>query len=92
MVLHHLQVNLAAEGRSLPPSDCPRLTALSLFRAVRRRIRGHEAAVAAAAAAAVVLGVSGASAFAFVLKRGLSEHFRSKFWGRHFLLLGRKGE
>ena len=74
MVLHHLQVNLAAEGRSLSPFECPRLTALSLIRAVRRRIRGHEAAVAAAAAAAAVLGVPDASAFAFVLKRGHSEH------------------
>ena len=74
MVLHHLQVNLAVEGRSLSPFECPRLTALSLFRAVRRRIRGHEAAVAAAAAAAAVLGVSDTSAFASALKRGLSEH------------------
>ena len=74
VVLHHLQASLAAEGRSLSPFDCPRLTAVSFFRAVRRRIRGHEAVVAAAAAAAAVLGESDASAFALALKRELSEH------------------
>ena len=92
MVLHHLQVNLAAEGRSLSPFECPRLTALSLIRAVRRQIREHEAAVAAAAAVAAVFVASGASACSFVLRLEGSEHLGSKFWGRHSLLLGRKGE